>query len=134
MYFCGREKGISEIRRALEKRKHIVITGKYGVGRTSLIKYVAHITTQKWQFIFTDFSKSSSSVCNEVLWNVSPKRQPKHSQKYIRYKIARSLIADLSLKDKRQPVIVLDNISALSHQKLAFIQYVTFLKNSFSLP
>jgi len=128
MYFCDRKKEILEIKHALEKRKHIVITGKYGVGRTSLTKYLAQITTEKWRFIFTDFSKTSSIICNEILWNVFPKKQPKHRQKYIRYKIARSLIADLTLKDKRQPVIVLDNISELSHQKLAFIQYITFSK------
>jgi Cdc6-like AAA superfamily ATPase len=128
MYFCGREKEISEIISALEKRRHIVITGKYGIGKTVLTKHLSDITKQRWQFVFTDFSKTPSSVCNEILWKVSPKRQPRHCQKYIKYKIARSLIADLTLKDKRQPVIVLDNISELSHQKLAFIQYVTFPK------
>jgi Cdc6-like AAA superfamily ATPase len=128
MYFFGRKKEISEIINALRKRKNIVITGKYGIGKTLLVKHLSHIAMQRWRFIFTDFSKTPSNVCNEILWKVSPKRQPKHRQKYIKYKTARSLIADLTLKDNRQPVIVLDNISELSHQKLAFIQYVTFSK------
>ena len=128
MYFCGREKEISEITHALKKRKHIVITGKYGIGKTVLAKHLSAITKQRWRFVFTDFSKTPSNVCNEILWKVSPKRQPKHRHKYIKYKIARSLIADLTLKDNRQLVIVLDNISELSHQKLAFIQYVVFSK------
>jgi replication-associated recombination protein RarA len=128
MYFYGREKEISEIINALKKRKHIVITGKYGIGKTVLARHLSDITNQRWKFIFTDFSKTPSSVCNEILWKISPKRRPKHRHKYIKYKTARSLIADLTLKDNRQPVIVLDNISELSHQKLAFIQYVTFSK------
>jgi len=128
MYFFGREKEISEIINALKKRKNIVITGKYGIGKTGLVKHISNITKQRWGFVFTDFSKTPSSVCNEILWKVSPKRQPEHRQKYIKYKTARSQIADLTLKDNRQPVIVLDNISELSHQKLAFIQYVTFSK------
>ena len=128
MYFCGREKEISEIINALKKRKHIVITGKYGIGKTVLARHLSDITNQKWQFVFTDFSKTPSSVCNEILWKVSLNRRPKHHHKYIKYKIARSLVADLTLKDNRQPVIVLDNISKLSHQKLVFIQRVAFSK------
>jgi energy-coupling factor transporter ATP-binding protein EcfA2 len=128
MYFCGRKKEISEIINALKKRKHIVVTGKYGIGKTVLIKHLSEITKQRWQFVFTDFSKTPSSVCNEILWKASPKTQRQDRHRYIKYKIARSLIADLTLKDNRQPVIVLDNISEVSHQKLAFIQYVTFSK------
>jgi Cdc6-like AAA superfamily ATPase len=128
MYFCGREKEISEIINALKKRKHIVITGKYGIGKTVLAKHLSAITKQRWRFVFTDFSKTPSNVCNDILWKVSPKRTPKHRHEYIKYKIAKSLIADLTLKDNRQPVIVLDNISELSHQKLVFIQYVAFSK------
>jgi replication-associated recombination protein RarA len=129
MYFCGRKKEISEIINALKKRKNIVITGKYGIGKTALARHLSDVTKQSWKFIFTDFSKTPSIVCNDVLWEVTSKRQPKHRHKYIKYKIARSLIADLTLKDSRQPVIVLDNISKLSRQKLAFIQYVVFSKN-----
>ena len=128
MYFCGREKEISEVIDALKKRKHVVITGKYGIGKTVLARYLSDITRQKWQFVFTDFSKSPSTVCNDILWQISQKKQPKYRLKYIKYKTARSLIAELTLKDNRQPVIVLDNISKLSHQKLAFIQYVIFSK------
>jgi replication-associated recombination protein RarA len=128
MYFCGREKEISKIINALKKKKHIVITGKFGIGKTVLARHLSDITKQRWQFVFTDFSKSPSNVCNDILWQISPKKQPKYRHKYIKYKTARSLIAELTLKDKRQPVIVLDNISELSHQKLAFIRYVTFSK------
>ena len=128
MYFCGREKEISEIINALKKRKHVVITGKYGIGKTVLTRHLSDITKQKWKFVFTDFSKSPSNVCNDIIWQVSPKKQPKYRHKYIKYKTARSLISDLTLKDNRQPVIVLDNISKLTHQKLAFIQNVTFSK------
>lgn len=128
MYFCGREKEIREIINAIKKRKHVVITGKYGIGKTALAKHLSDITKQRWQFVLTDFSKTPSNVCNEILWKVSSKRQPKYRHQYIKYKIASSLIADLTLKDNRQPVIVLDNISELSHQKLAFIQRVTISK------
>jgi replication-associated recombination protein RarA len=128
MYFCGREKEISEVIDALKKRKRVVITGKYGIGKTVLARHLSDITRQKWQFVFADFSKSPSNVCNDILWQISQKKQPKYRHKYIKYKTARSLIAELTLKDNRQPVIVLDNISKLSHQKLAFIQYVAFSK------
>ncbi len=127
-YFFGRKKEISEIINALKKRKHIVITGKYGIGKTGLAKHLSDITKQRCQFVFADFSKTPSTVCNEILGKVFPKKQPEHRRKYIKYKTARSRIADLTLKDNRQPVIVLDNISELSHQKLAFLQRVVFSK------
>ena len=86
------------------------------------------MTKQRWEFIFTDFSKTPSIVCNDILRKVTPKKQSKHRHQYIKYKTARSLVAHLTLKDNRQPVIVLDNISELSHQKLSFIQYAVFPK------
>ena len=128
MYFFGRIKEISEIINALEKRKHIVITGNYGIGKTGLAKHLSDITKQKCQFVFADFSKTPSTVCNEILRKVSPKTPPEHRRKYMKYKTARSLIAELTLKDNRQPVIVLDNISELTHQKLAFIHRIVFSK------
>jgi energy-coupling factor transporter ATP-binding protein EcfA2 len=128
MYFCGRKKEISKIITALKNRNHIVITGKYGIGKTLLVKHLSDLTQQRWRFVFTDFSKTPSTVCNDILWKVSPEKRPKHHHPYIKYNMARSLIADLTLNDDRQPVIVLDNISELSHQKLAFIQHVAFFK------
>ncbi|MCD6485804.1 MAG: ATP-binding protein [Syntrophobacterales bacterium] len=41
MVFVGREKETRQIVRALEKGGNVIITGKFGMGRTKLVRYVA---------------------------------------------------------------------------------------------
>lgn len=41
MTFLGRKKEIEQIKEALEGGKNLIVSGKYGMGRTSLIKQVA---------------------------------------------------------------------------------------------
>jgi len=104
----------------------MIITGKYGIGKTSLVTQTAKLHGQTWRFLFADFSHTPAEMCHDLLAALrSPRPSRKYTQ-YVPYKQARSLIMDLASKDARQCVIVLDNIATITPQKLALMRYLAW--------
>jgi hypothetical protein len=126
MYFVGREKEIRQIEEALEEGNNVIVLGKYGMGRTRLIKHIADTMKDRWRFVFVDFSRTPGSVCNYLLAELFPMQ--KFDREYTRYRPSRFRIATLALDDNRKHVVVLDNIGKLSAQKLDLIRYITWEK------
>ena len=126
MYFVGREKEIGQIKQALQEGKNVIVSGKYGMGRTSLIKHMADAMKDQWRFVFVDFSKTPGSVCNHLLAELFPMQG--FDREHLRYRPSRFRIATLALDDNGKHVVVLDNVSKLSVQKLDLIRYLTWEK------
>jgi len=126
MYFVGREKEIGQIRESLEGGRNVIISGKYGMGRTSLIKHMTDAMKDQWRFVFVDFSKTPGSVCNHLLAELFPMHG--FDREHLKYRPSRFRIATLALEDNRKHVLVLDNVSKLSVQKLDLIRYLTWEK------
>jgi len=124
MLFWGRERKIAAITAALAEDKNLVVTGKYGIGKTTLVKETAKINGERWRFLFADFSKTPAKVCNNLLTELRPKRASRGGAGYEYYKGSRSLIVELASKDNRRCVIVLDNIAKLTCQRLDLIRYL----------
>lgn len=122
MHFAGREREIAKIEKSLAQGKNIVVVGKYGVGRTSLVRRIAGLFGDQWRFLFVDFSRTPAEACNELLKKLKPKGscRTRHQD----YKRARSLVVDLASKQARRCVIVLDNIEKLTIQKMGLIRYL----------
>jgi len=125
MCFVGRKKEISLIVKALEKGTNIVLSGKYGIGRTALIKHIAKIAQERWKFFYMDFSQTPGEVCNALLKKLFPDYHYKNKHKYVRYKASRFQIANLDLPDKRKHILILDNIAKLSPQKIKLLSYLS---------
>lgn len=124
----GREREVVAIRSELEKDKNIILTGKYGIDKTSLVKEVAKIHGERWLFLFGDFSEPPSKVCHDLLAALKPRRPSGKRTRRLGYKQSRSLLADLTAKTKRRCVIVLDNIEKLTYQRLVLIRYLAWDK------
>jgi hypothetical protein len=132
VHFVGREKEIEQIKEALKEGKNVIVSGKYGMGRTSLIKHIAEMMQKQWRFVFVDFSKTPGNVCNDLLAELFPTQE--FDREHVKYRPSRFRIATLALEDNRKHVLVLDNISKLSVQKLNFIQYLTWEKRFQFIP
>jgi len=126
MHFVGREKEVGQIRESLEEGKNVILSGKYGMGRTSLVKQISDAMKDQWRFVFVDFSKTPGSVCHHLLVELFPMHS--FDREHLKYRPSRFRIATLALEDKRKHVLVLDNISKLSVQKLDLIRYLTWEK------
>lgn len=123
MCFVGREKEIRRIRKGLEQGKNLILMGKYGIGRTRLIKQLAQQNQDRWQFIFTDFSKTPYEVCGHLMAELWPKKKLPSRNGALNYKAMRFRISRLDIGKEQSPVLVLDNISKLSAQKLDLIRH-----------
>ena len=106
----------------------MILTGKYGIGRTSLIKHIADSIENRWRFIFVDFSQAPGKVCRVLIDELLPKSKGRKRAEILGYKSNRFRISNLDFTDKRQHVLVLDNIAKLSAQKLDLIRYFVMAK------
>jgi hypothetical protein len=128
MYFVGREKETKQIIKALKRGDNVILMGKYGIGRTSLAKHIADITLNRLRFIFVDFSQTPGKVCRHLMDRLLAGKSSKEHGKALGYKSIRFRISTQAFADKRQPVLVLDNIGKLSAQKLDLIRYLAMTK------
>lgn len=128
MYFAGRLKEIAQASHELVLGNNLIIAGKYGIGRTALLRRLAEQEKTRRRYAFADFSRSRADVCRELLAQLFPKLCAERFGEYQPYKWARYRVAKHPLKDKRQHVLVLDNIAKLTAQKLDLIHYIEFEK------
>ena len=128
MHFVGREKEIGQIKEALEGGKNVIVSGKYGMGRTSLIKHVAEMMQKGWRFLFLDFSETPGKLCQHLIAKLWPQKECRGRDEFSKYRSARFRIVSLQFNDSRRHVLVLDNVAKLSAQKIDFIRYLAWEK------
>ncbi len=125
MCFVGRKKEIKLIIKALEQKKNIVLSGKYGIGRTTLIKHVAKVAQERWRFCYIDFSQTPGELCHTLLKKLMPDYHVRNRYKYEHYKRTRFQLTHLDFPDKRKHILILDNIAKLSPQKIDLLNYLS---------
>ena len=124
MYFIGREEETRKIIRSLERGNNVVLVGKYGIGKTSLIRHVESLTRDRWQFAFADFSQMPGDIARALWSQLSRDREKKRSRRdRITAKSGRYRLTQLEAGDRTR-IIVLDNIAKLTHPKLRLIRYI----------
>ncbi len=125
MIFTGRERETKKIIGWLEEGKNIVLTGKFGIGRSSLVRHVARKTSKRWRFVFMDFSQTPGTLSRQLMRDLFAGNIYDRKTKVRGYKSNRFRIVHMKLKDIRQHILVLDDIVKLTPQKLAFLRYLS---------
>jgi hypothetical protein len=128
LYFVGRQREIACICKAIERGDNVIVCGKYGIGRTSLLKRIAELTRDRWRWVFVDFAQPGSAVCRAVFTQLFPELKEKRSGAYLPYKLTRFEIAHLELDDARPLVLVLDNLATFSTHKINLVRYLVQAK------
>ena len=124
MYCEGREKEIKKILSHLQRGENIILTGKYGIGRTTLMKHIAAIAMNRWRFLFLDFSQTPGQMIKQMSAMLSPKKNSKSESHCLRYKYSRSFVVRVATKNKYSTVLVLDDVARLTNPKLRLLQYL----------
>jgi len=65
--FFGRQSETKQFIASLSSGRNVILSGKYGMGRTSLVRHVGRNMQGKWKFLFADFSKTPDQVCRELV-------------------------------------------------------------------
>jgi len=119
MFFVGRTQETNRIIRLIERKNNVIVTGKYGIGRTSLINHIAAITQNQWRFVMVDFSLFPAKVEHALLSKLVPPKKPSRNPSHIN---PHRVLRDYLGRQGEPLLIVLDNIARVSSQKLAFIR------------
>lgn len=121
--FVGREKEAKQIMASLSSGRNVILSGTYGMGRTSLVRHVAQVMKGEREFLFADYSETPARVCRALESLLNEGTTCRKKTVPLRYKSRRRRLAATALKGSRRPVLVLDNIAKLTAQKLNLIQY-----------
>ncbi len=121
--FVGREFETHYIMKELCRGKNIIVGGKFGIGRTSLIKKISETMADKTKFIFIDFNQTPGKMSEKLMRELGLSRRLKKTGRIMGYKSMRYRIATAEPSAKKdKPVIVLDNVAKLTPQKIIFLR------------
>ena len=123
MLFVGRKSEKKKIINSLNDGKNIILGGKFGIGRTSLIKEIARIMADERKFVFVDFSQTPGKMSEKIMKEVAISRKLKQGEK-MGYKSMRYRIANMKSSKRHLPVIVFDNVAKITVQKKIFLRHL----------
>ena len=124
MLFVGRKREKKQIFESLREGKNIIIGGKFGIGRTSLIREIAKILADERKFVFVDFSKTPGEMSEKLMKELGLSARFKKTGTKMGYKSMRYRVANAKSLKKQNTVIVFDNIAKLTNQKTIFLRHL----------
>jgi hypothetical protein len=120
--FVGRHREVAYLRAELASGRSVVLTGPFGIGRTSLVEQVATQMAADWRFVFSDLQRTPGAVWRELFAETLPKARAGLRSTRLSARALRVRVSALRLEDPRRHVVVLDNIARLSAQRLELLR------------
>lgn len=124
MLFVGRKSEKRKIIESLQDGKNIILGGKYGIGRTSLVKEISRFMFDKRKFVFVDFSQTPGKMSEKLMKELGLSVKLKKKSTNMSYKSMRYRIANVKISKKQNPVIVFDNIAKMTSAKIIFLRHL----------
>jgi hypothetical protein len=121
--FVGRERELKQIQQAMEKGENLILIGKYGIGRTRLVRHLVHRQEfKRWRFVFTDFSQTPLRLGQQMMVGLGLEGPGSIPRAHLSYPALRFRITHGNLPPGPRPVLVLDNIAKLTVLKLNLLR------------
>lgn len=125
MTFVGREAERKAVRKALEAGQGVVLRGRFGIGRTALVRRVADDLGPRWRFVFVDSRETPASVCVRLVDALIVPPGKRHVTPGT-YRENRTRLS----KGRRipgKPVVVVDDIGHLTYAKWDLLRFLAKL-------
>lgn len=116
--FVGRERETAHIRAELEAGRSVVLTGHWGIGRTSLARRMAQAMAEHWLFAFADFERGPAEVWRDLFAAIFPKARARLRNEVRSVEWTRFRVSNQRFEDPRRHAVVLDNVARLSAPRL----------------
>lgn len=117
--FVGRQAEMRRVWRALESGRHVVLSARYGMGRTALIRRIAELHGHEMPFAFTDLSVGSGEASRRLYGAFSRRRGAQAADlSYIT--IRHRLVQELG-EEGPPCVLVLDELTRLTRRRLNLV-------------
>lgn len=121
MRFVGREAEIARIEAALGDARNVILQGKYGIGRTALVREMAR-RNSGWRFVFADFGGTVATICASILAALVGRSRNAVAETRTARQLARAVSAYVPPKRVTRCVIVLDNVAKLTQPKIQLLR------------
>jgi energy-coupling factor transporter ATP-binding protein EcfA2 len=121
--FVGRMKELERIRSELAAGHNLVLTGPFGIGRTTLLSHLARALKPELRFIFFEGSQTPGQICEQLLVDGSSVK-PTARKRTLPWKIERHRLESRKDRDPRPVVLVLDDVAKVTPPKLDFIHWL----------
>jgi hypothetical protein len=121
MPFIGRESEIARVEAALNGGRNVILLGKYGIGRTALMREVARRNAH-WRFVFADFGENGSTISASILAQLSGRSRHALHETASSRQLARAVAAYVPPKRVGRVVIILDNVLKVTRPKLGLVR------------
>ncbi|NLP10133.1 ATP-binding protein [bacterium] len=122
MYFVGRNKEISQITSALAADRNVILRGKYGIGRSTLVRHIADLLKLVRSFWFLDLNDTPDQLCRKILAEICPEEKKKNLHQG--YKSLRKSLCEVGARSAQKVVLVLDNVDMLTPARLDFFHFL----------
>jgi len=124
--FVGREREQARILRTLERGRNLAVSGKFGSGRTTLLRYTSKTCVDRFRFVFVDFSQPPRATWEALAhWASGARHHSKGKGKRVRigYRTLRAQ-ALRGAPDGPPAVVVLDNVERVTAARLDVVKRI----------
>jgi len=123
----GREQEEARLAAALAAGKNVVVSGKYGSGRTALVRHLAETSAGRFRFAFCDFSAPPRETWAVLAAEVAPDRRRKASgrRRPASSRALRARVLGAPRADGPPTVVVLDDVGRLTPARLDALRRLT---------
>lgn len=127
--YIGREREAKKIIKLLNDGYNVILRGKYGIGRSSLVRHVARIHGNDRGFIFVDFSETPGRMCERILKSFRARQPSVRREKIRKYRSNSKKISTMDRIDGKKHILVLDNIGKITRQRLNMLTSINAEKH-----
>jgi hypothetical protein len=117
--FVGRQAEIRRVWRALESGRHVVLSARYGMGRTSLMPRIAALHEHEMPFAFADLSAGSGEASRRIYGALGGKPGARPGD--LSYRTVRHRVLHEMGEEGRPIALVLDELTRLTPPRLKLV-------------
>ncbi len=121
----GRENEEARVAEALAAGRNVVLSGKYGSGRTALVRHLAATCAGRFRFVFCDFSAPPRETWAALAAGLVPERRRKALGRRPGSRALRARVLGAPMTDGPPAVVVLDDVGRLTPARLDVVRRLT---------
>ena len=121
MRFVGRDAEIARAEAALAHGLNLLVVGKYGIGRTALVRELAR-RNRAWRFVFADFGQSGARISAAILAHQSGRSRHQVRATRKARRLARAVAEFVPPPRVERLVIVVDDVAKVTRPKFELLR------------
>lgn len=120
--FVGRERETAYIRSEVEAGRNVILTGPFGIGRTSIVENAARLMAETWLLATADCERPPVEVWRQLFGELFPKKRARPGTERKPMRWLRAAVMHRRPEDPRRHALLLDNLSRITTMRLDMVR------------